>query len=34
MLTALALLFTIGTADCRQIAESLDQSELPSMCLT
>src|SRR6516225_5421806 len=34
MLTALALLSTMGTTDCRQIAESPDQSELPFMCLT
>ena len=31
MLTALVLLCTIGTTDCRQIAESPDQSELPFM---
>ena len=29
MLTALVLLCTIGTTDCRQIAESPEQSELP-----
>jgi hypothetical protein len=34
MLTALGLLCSIGTTDCRQIAESPDQSELPFMCLT
>ena len=34
MLTALVLLCTMGTTDCRQIAESPDQSELPFMCLT
>ena len=34
MLTALVLLCTIGTTDCRQIAESPDQSELPFMCHT
>ena len=34
MLTALILLRSIGTTDCRQIAESPDQSELPFMCLT
>jgi hypothetical protein len=34
MLTALVLLCTIGTTDCRQITESPDQSELPFMCLT
>jgi hypothetical protein len=34
MLTALVLLCSIGTTDCRQIAESPDQSELPFMCLT
>jgi hypothetical protein len=33
MLTALILLCSIGTTDCRQIAESLDQSELAFMCL-
>jgi hypothetical protein len=33
MLTALVLLCSIGTTDCRNIAESPDQSELPSMCL-
>ena len=33
MLTALALL-SLGTTDCRQIAESSDQTELPFMCLT
>ena len=34
MLTALILLCSIGTTDCRLIAESPDQSELPFMCLT
>ena len=34
MLTALVLLCSIGTTDCRHIAESPDQSELPFMCLT
>jgi hypothetical protein len=34
MLTALVLLCSIGTTDCRNIAESPDQSELPFMCLT
>jgi hypothetical protein len=34
MLTALVLLCSIGKTDCRQIAESPDQSELPFMCLT
>jgi hypothetical protein len=34
MLTALGLLCTMGTTDCRQIAEYPDQSELPFMCLT
>jgi hypothetical protein len=34
MLTALVLLCSIGTTDCRQIAESPDQTELPFMCLT
>jgi hypothetical protein len=29
MLTALVLLCSIGTTDCRNIAESPDQSELP-----
>jgi len=33
MLTALVLLCSIGTTDCRNIAESADQSELPFMCL-
>ena len=33
MLTALVQLCTVGTTDCRQIAESPDQSELPFMCL-
>jgi hypothetical protein len=33
MPTALVLLCTIGTTDCRNIAESPDQSELPFMCL-
>ena len=32
MLTALVLLCSIGTTDCRMIAESPDQSELPFMC--
>ena len=34
MLTALVLLCSIGTTDCRNIAESPDQTELPFMCLT
>jgi hypothetical protein len=34
MLTALALLCTIGTTDWRQIAGSPDQSEWPFICLT
>jgi hypothetical protein len=34
MLTTLVLLCTMGTTDCRMIAESPDQSELPFMCLT
>ena len=34
MLAALVLLCTMGTTDCRQIAEYPDQSELPFMCLT
>ena len=34
MLTALILLCSIGTTDCRQIAESRDQSELHFSCLT
>ena len=34
MLTALFLLCTMGTTDCRNIAESPDQTELPFMCLT
>jgi hypothetical protein len=33
MLTALVLLCSIGTTDCRNIAEAPDQSELPFMCL-
>jgi hypothetical protein len=33
MLTGLVLLCSIGTTDCRNIAESLDQTELPSICL-
>ena len=33
MLTALVLLCSIGTTDCRMIAESPDQSEPPFMCL-
>jgi hypothetical protein len=33
MLTALVLLCSIGTTDCRNIAESPDESELPFMCL-
>jgi hypothetical protein len=33
MLTALVLLCTIGTTDCRMIAESPDQTELPFVCL-
>jgi hypothetical protein len=34
MLIALILLCSIGTSDCRQIADAPDQSELPFMCLT
>jgi hypothetical protein len=34
MLTASMLLCSIGTTDCRLIAESPDQSELLFMCLT
>jgi hypothetical protein len=34
MLTALVLLCSIGTTDCRQIAESSDPTELPLMCMT
>jgi hypothetical protein len=30
---ALVLLCSIGTTDCRNIGESLDQTELPFMCL-
>jgi hypothetical protein len=33
MLTALVPLCTIGTADCRNIAESPDQTELPFIAL-
>jgi hypothetical protein len=33
MLTALVLLCSIGTTDCRNIAEALDQTQLPFMCL-
>lgn len=33
MLTALVLLCSIGTTDCRNIAEASDQTELPFMCL-
>ena len=33
MLTALVLLCSIGTTDCRNIAEAPDQTELPFMCL-
>jgi hypothetical protein len=33
MLTTLILLCSMGTTDCRQIAESPDQSELPFMYL-
>ena len=33
MLTALVLLCSSGTTDCRNIAESLDQTELPFICL-
>jgi hypothetical protein len=32
--TALVLLFTMATTDCRMIAEPPDQSELPFKCLT
>jgi hypothetical protein len=31
---ALVLLCSMGTTDCRQIAESPDQSQLPFICLT
>jgi hypothetical protein len=34
MLTALVLLCSIGTTDCRNIAEAPDQTELPFVCLT
>ena len=34
MLTALVLLCSIGTTDCRNIGEAPDQTELPFMCLT
>ena len=34
MLTALVLLCSMGTTDCRNIAEAHDQTELPFMCLT
>ena len=34
MLTALVLLCSIGTTDCRNIAEASDQTELPFMCPT
>ena len=33
MLTALVLLCSIGTTDCRNIAEPSDQTQLPFMCL-
>ena len=33
MLTALVLLCSIGTTNCRNIAEAPDQTELPFMCL-
>ena len=33
MLTALVLLCSIGTKDCRNIAAAPDQTELPFMCL-
>ena len=33
MLTALMLLCSIGTTDCRNIAEAPDQTELPFMCM-
>jgi hypothetical protein len=33
MPTALVLLCSIGTTDCRNIAEAPDQTELPFMCL-
>jgi hypothetical protein len=33
MLTALILLCSIGTTDCRWMAEAQDHTELPSMCL-
>jgi hypothetical protein len=31
--TALVLLCSIGTSDCRNLAEAPDQTELPFMCL-
>jgi hypothetical protein len=33
VLTASVLLCSIGTTDCRQVAESTDQRESPFMCL-
>jgi hypothetical protein len=33
MLIALVLLCSIGTTDCRNIAEAPDQTDLPFMCL-
>jgi hypothetical protein len=33
MLTAFVLLCSIGTTNCRNIAEAPDQTELPFMCL-
>jgi hypothetical protein len=33
-LTGLVLLCSIETTDCRAIAESADQTELPFMCMT
>jgi hypothetical protein len=34
MLTALVLLCSIGTTDCRQIAESPELTQLTFMCMT
>jgi len=34
MLTALVLPCSIGTTDRRQLAQALDQTELPFMCVT
>jgi hypothetical protein len=33
MLTALVLLSSIGTTDCRKYSGGADQSELPFVCL-